>query len=93
MHVLALLDPAEEREKQEKYQVPAYPVIWCSAPGEGRVLYNAMGHRGDVWTNPRFQKHFMDVVNWANGDGPEDSEPNWKDVVPGDLDPVTGAGK
>lgn len=93
MHALALLDPAEERAKQEKYQVPNYPVIWCSAPGKGRVLYNAMGHRDDVWTNPDFQKLFLDSINWVKGDGPADAEPNWAELVPAELDPQTGAGK
>jgi len=93
MHVLALLDPGEERAKQDKYQVPNYPVIWCSAPGEGRVLYNAMGHREDVWTNPEFQQLYVDVINWAAGKGPDGAEPNWPAVVPGELDPATGAAK
>lgn len=93
MHVLALLDPADEREKQDKYQVPAYPVIWCSAPGEGRVLYNAMGHREDVWTNPDFQRLFMDSLKWADGEGEADADPNWNDVAPAELDPATGAEK
>lgn len=93
IHTLALLDPAEERANQEKYQVPAYPVIWCSAPGEGRVFYNAMGHRDDVWTDPTFQQLFLDTVNWANGEGEADAEPNWAEVVPAELDAKTGANK
>lgn len=93
MHVLALLEPGEEREKQEKYQVPAYPVIWCSAPGEGRVFYNAMGHREDVWSNPDFQQLFLDSLAWTNGVGEAGAAPNFSAVVPGDLDPATGAGR
>lgn len=93
MHVLALLDPADERENQDKYQVPSYPVIWCSAPGEGRLFYNAMGHREDVWTNPKFQQHFAASVRWAAGEGPANADPNWQETVPPELDPQTGAAK
>lgn len=93
MHVLALLEPGEEREKQEKYQVPAYPVIWCSAPGEGRVFYNAMGHREDVWSNPDFQQLFLDSLAWTHGAGEAQAEPNFAEVVPAELDPGTGAGR
>jgi len=90
MHVLALLDPAEERTKQDKYNLPNYPVIWCSAPGEGRVFYNAMGHREDVWDNPEFQMAFIDAVQWTAGQGDAGVAPNFTQVVPADLDPVTG---
>lgn len=93
MHVLALMDPGPERANQEKYQVPAYPVIWCSAPGEGRVFYNAMGHREDVWANPEFQQIYLDSLNWVNGAGAADAAPNFHEVTPEELDPATGAGK
>lgn len=93
MRVLALLDPGEEREKQDKYQVPNYPVIWCSASGKGRVFYNAMGHRDDVWTNPDFKAHFEDAIRWAGGEGETRAEPNWSEVVPPELDPLTGAAR
>ncbi len=90
MHVLALLDPGEERTKQEKYNIPNYPVIWCSTPGEGRVFYNAMGHREDVWENADFQAVFGDCLKWTNGEGEADAAPNWAETVPADLDPATG---
>ncbi len=90
MHVLALLDPGEERTKQEKYVVPNYPVIWCSAPGKGRVFYNAMGHRDDVWTNEQFQHAFVDAIQWVSGKGEAGATPNFADVVPADLDAKTG---
>ncbi len=57
------------------------------------MLYNAMGHRDDVWTNPDFQKLFLDSVKWASGEGPADADPNWTGLVPAELDPKTGAAK
>lgn len=82
IHVIALLDPGAEREKQEQYDVPAYPVIWCRQLGEGRIYYNAMGHREDVWDDPTFQQTVVDAATWALGEGPADAEPNYKEVVP-----------
>jgi len=90
MRVLALLDPGEERAKQESYDIPNYPVIWCSAPGEGRVFYNAMGHREDVWENDIFKRAFVDAILWAAGKGETRAEPNFAEVVPAELDPLTG---
>lgn len=93
MHILALLDPGEQRTKQEKYNVPNYPVIWCSAPGKGRVFYNAMGHREDVWENPDFKTLFTDVITWVKGAGEAAASPNWAAVAPAELDPITGAAR
>lgn len=82
MHVLAVLDPGAEREKQpDKYNVPNYPIIWCSEYGKGRVYYNAMGHREDVWTNPVFQKGVVDAVHWVLGQGPANVTPNFSSVL------------
>lgn len=93
MHILALLDPGEQRTIQEKYNIPNYPVIWCSAPGKGRVFYNAMGHREDVWESADFQAQFADSLTWANGEGEADAAPNWAEVAPAELDPATGAAR
>lgn len=82
IHVLALLDPGDEREKQEEYDVPNYPIIWCREYGEGRVYYNAMGHREDVWDNEYFQASFVDAAEWTLGETPAQAKPNYKDVVP-----------
>jgi hypothetical protein len=81
MHVLAMLDPGDEREKQEKYNLPAYPVVWCKAQGEGRIFYNAMGHREDVWENPTFLQCTSDAIDWALGKGEADAAPNYAKVV------------
>ncbi len=82
MHVLALLDPGKERQRQKMYDMPSYPIIWCSAYGEGRVLYNALGHREDVWENPKFQQLVIDNLLWASGKGDLMADPNYEAVVP-----------
>ncbi|HIJ66233.1 MAG TPA: ThuA domain-containing protein, partial [Candidatus Hydrogenedentes bacterium] len=82
MHVLALLEPGAERAKQEAYNIPAYPIIWCSKQGKGRVYYSALGHREDVWTNPQFQQTVIDAMEWAMGKGRTRAQPNFDKVVP-----------
>lgn len=82
LHVLALMDPGEERAKQAMYNTPAYPVIWCSTLGKGRVYYSALGHREDIWTNPVFQQTVIDAFRWAAGQGPAQAQPNFHEVVP-----------
>ena len=82
MHVLALLEIGAERAKQEKYNRPDYPIIWCRSYGDGRVLYNALGHRDDVWNAETFQKVVVDNLKWVRGDGPLMADPNYETVVP-----------
>lgn len=84
MHVLAMLDPGDERGRQAMYDIPAYPIVWCSQYGQGRVYYNAMGHREDVWTNPTFQKTVIDAAKWVMGEGPAMTEPNFSQVMTAD---------
>ncbi len=82
MHVLALLDPGDERKKQKLYDRPPYPIIWCSEYGKGRVVYNALGHREDVWDSKEFQELLRAHILWASGQGPLNAEPNYDKVVP-----------
>lgn len=82
MHVLALLDTTQMEKKIKMYDRPPYPVIWCSTLGKGRVFYNAMGHREDVWDNSSFREHVTSVVKWVNGEGEAGADPNFSQVVP-----------
>jgi len=82
MHVLALLETGSDSFEQELYDLPDYPVIWCRAFGAGRVFYNAMGHREDVWDRAPFQAAFVDALNWALGLSELGAGPNFAEVVP-----------
>ena len=50
-----------------------YPVSWTNTEGKGRVFYTSLGHRADVWTNPKFQQHLMGGIAWALGQAKEGS--------------------
>ena len=40
---------SEEDQKKEAELKRYYPVSWCKEYGAGRVYYNSLGHREDVW--------------------------------------------
>jgi type 1 glutamine amidotransferase len=52
-----------------------FAVIWARAYGKGRVLYNGLGHRRDIWDQPEIQKMWLETVQWSMG------------VIPGDATP------
>lgn len=41
------------------------PLAWSKAFGSGRVFYTALGHRAEVWNDPRFRTHLREAVRWA----------------------------
>lgn len=82
MHVLALLEIGGERSKQDKYNIPDYPMIWCRGMDKGRILYNGMGHREDVWEHASFKLMLKEHLLWVSGQGALNAEPNYDAVVP-----------
>jgi type 1 glutamine amidotransferase len=53
-----------------------FSVIWARTYGKGRVLYNGLGHREEVWERPDMRKMWLDLVRWSLGDLPGDATPN-----------------
>jgi type 1 glutamine amidotransferase len=45
-----------------------FAVIWARNYGKGRVLFNGLGHREDVWERSDIQKMWLDMVRWSMGD-------------------------
>lgn len=79
MHVLISVDKlksdlAPQRMKAEE----DYPLAWCRNVGKGRSFYTALGHREDIWTNPKFQEHLLGGIKWALGLEPGDATPSAK---------------
>jgi type 1 glutamine amidotransferase len=33
------------------------------------VFYTALGHRPEVWDDGRYQRHLIEGITWAMGDG------------------------
>lgn len=41
------------------------PIAWQKSHGTGRVFYTALGHRSEVWDDPRFRMHLREAIRWA----------------------------
>jgi type 1 glutamine amidotransferase len=65
MHVLLLLET--EGMQGSPYKRPPYPLAWVRHEGRGRLYYNAMGHREDVWESERYQTMLVGAITWALG--------------------------
>ena len=65
------------------YQRASFPATWARVQGKGRVFYTSMGHREDVWTNPRFQRILLGGLGWAARNVDADVKPNIDSATPG----------
>jgi type 1 glutamine amidotransferase len=80
LHVI-LVQVTKGMEGRE-YQRPNYPMTWARNHGKGRVFYTSMGHREDVWMNPRYQGLLLGALSWATGRVDADIKPNIKEATP-----------
>jgi uncharacterized protein len=42
-----------------------FGIAWTRTYGKGRVYYNALGHRQEVWDDPRFQTMVVEGLKWV----------------------------
>jgi type 1 glutamine amidotransferase len=61
-HVLARF-----RERPEGSKGKNMDVVWTRTVGKGRVVYNALGHGKEAWSNPAWQKLTVQAILWAAG--------------------------
>jgi type 1 glutamine amidotransferase len=80
MHVILAQD--SQGMEGPMYQRPPFPSTWARRHGKGRVFYTAMGHREDVWTNPKFQGVLLGGIAWALGNVDADITPNINKATP-----------
>jgi type 1 glutamine amidotransferase len=66
-HVLLSLDPSSVDLTNQLVQRKDadFGLAWFHAYGKGRVFYTALGHREDVWKDPRFHKHLLNGILWV----------------------------
>jgi uncharacterized protein len=65
------------------YQRPPYPLAWARKHGEGRVWFNGMGHREDIWEHPKFQSLLVGALEWTGRRVEADIAPTIATVTPG----------
>jgi uncharacterized protein len=64
------------------YQRPPFPSTWARMQGKGRVYFNSMAHREDVWESDPFQQILLGGMAWALGNVDADVTPNIDKVTP-----------
>jgi type 1 glutamine amidotransferase len=72
VRVLMSLNMAKTALKQP-YHVP---IAWVKEYGEGKVLHMSLGHREDVWTNPKYTESLLGGIQWILGIEKADATPN-----------------
>jgi len=65
------------------YARAPYPLAWARPFGKGRVAYNAMGHREDIWDSAAYQSMVVGLIKWAAGKVDADLTPDLEKVSPG----------
>lgn len=72
VRVLMSLDMEATELKQPRH----VPVLWVKDYGQGRVMHMSLGHREDVWTNPKYQRSLIGGIKWLLKLEPGDATPN-----------------
>jgi len=80
-HVLLVM--RTDGMKGGEYKRPDYPIAWARYFGQGRVAYNAMGHRDDIWESPAYQSMVLGMLKWAGRRAEAELAPNLAKVAPG----------
>jgi len=45
-----------------------YAISWCQQVDKGRSFYTSLGHRKEVWKDPKYQEHLIGGLKWAMGE-------------------------
>jgi type 1 glutamine amidotransferase len=83
IHVLLRME-TKGMEGPDYLRTP-YPLAWAKHYGKGRVVYNAMGHREDVWDSAAYQSMLIGSIKWVAHKAKADIEPNLDKAAPGAL--------
>ncbi|MDY7107646.1 MAG: ThuA domain-containing protein [Planctomycetota bacterium] len=69
-----------------------FAVSWVRSYDKGRVFYCSLGHRNEIFWNPKVLQHYLDGIQFALGDLPADTTPSAELVGPGgDVMPLEEA--
>jgi type 1 glutamine amidotransferase len=78
LHVILSIDDSSIDVKKGKRADQDYAVAWCRDVGKGRVFYTSLGHRREVWRDPRFQESVIGGLKWAAHQAKGDATPSSK---------------
>jgi hypothetical protein len=80
VRVLMSIDTAsvDLKHKMVKRTDKDFAVVWVKRYGKGRVFFNALGHRNEVYDRPDIQKMMVESVKWVMGLTEGDANPRPK---------------
>jgi len=70
LHIILSVNPDTvdsllEKNKKLAREDNDYAISWCQEVGKGRSFYTSLGHRKEVWKDPRYQAHLIGGLRWA----------------------------
>jgi type 1 glutamine amidotransferase len=78
LHVILSIDNSSIDVSKGKRKDMDYAVAWCHEMDKGREFYTSLGHRREVWRDPRYQEHLLGGIQWALGREKGDATPSAK---------------
>jgi type 1 glutamine amidotransferase len=80
LHIILSVDNASvDTNKKDVHRTDKdFAIAWCLQYGKGKSFYTSLGHRKEVWKDPRFQQHLIGGLKWAAGQIPGDAMPSGK---------------
>ena len=80
LHIILKLDnsSADMTLKNIHREDRDFAISWCQEFGKGKSFYTSLGHRKEVWSDPRFQDHLFAGLDWTVGRVKGDSTPSAK---------------
>jgi len=76
LRILLKVDNSSINAKAGKRKDSDYAVSWIQNVGKGHSFYTSLGHREDVWKDPRFQEHLLTGIQWSAGKLKADATPS-----------------
>lgn len=65
--VLISLDTTKTNMTLKGIKAKQFPILYYKSYGKGKVLYNALGHRPDIWSSDWYQTMIVNSIKWGAG--------------------------
>lgn len=63
--VLVSLDTTKTNMTLKGIRAKQFPLVYFRDYGKGKVVYNAIGHRPDIWTSEWYQTMLVNTIKWG----------------------------
>ena len=78
LHVILSVDNGSIDVTKGKRADKDYAIAWCQEVEKGRTFFTSLGHRKEVWKDPRYQEHLLGGLKWAMKQADGDATPSAK---------------